>query len=137
MIYKLVADWDEININDFVRECQNNNIDVCFDGDRAYLYGEINRFTSIVNKMERENKTFFLKEITEKPINKFGSFVDNWICERFEQEERELIEAREQEELRRMKDNIDKAREDLRKRIELARQENKTEGGADANDRTN
>lgn len=134
MIYKLVADWDEININDFVRECQNNNIDVCFDGDRAYLYGEINRFTSIVNKMERENKTFFLKEITEKPINKFGSFVDNWICERFEQEERELIEAREQEELRRMKDNIDKAREDLRKRIELARQENKTEGGADAND---
>lgn len=137
MICKFVADWDEININDFVRECQNNNIDVCFDGDRAYLYGEINRFTSIVNKMERENKTFFLKEITEKPINKFGSFVDNWICERFEQEERELIEAREQEELRRMKDNIDKAREDLRKRIELARQENKTEGGADANDRTN
>lgn len=137
MIYKLVADWDEININDFVRECQNNNIDVCFDGDRAYLYGEINRFTSIVNKMERENKTFFLKEITEKPINKFGSFVDNWICERFEQEERELIEAREQEELRRMKNNIDKAREDLRKRIELARQENKIEGGADANDRTN
>lgn len=137
MIYKLVADWDEININDFVRECQNNNIDVCFDGDRAYLYGEINRFTSIVNKMERENKTFFLKEITEKPINKFGSFVDNWICERFEQEERELIETREQEELRRMKDNIDKAREDLKKRIELARQENKTEGGADANDRTN
>ena len=137
MIYKLVADWDEININDFVRECQNNNIDVCFDGDRAYLYGEINRFTSIINKMERENKTFYLKEITEKPINKFGSFVDNWICERFEQEERELIEAREQEELRRMKDNIDKAREDLRKRIELARQENKTEGGADANDRTN
>lgn len=137
MIYKLVADWDEININDFVRECQNNNIDVCFDGDRAYLYGEINRFTSIVNKMERENKTFFLKEITEKPINKFGSFVDNWICERFEQEERELIEAREQEELRRMKNNIDKAREDLKKRIELARQENKTEGGADANDRTN
>ena len=134
MIYKLVADWDEININDFVRECQNNNIDVCFDGDRAYLYGEINRFTSIINKMERENKTFFLKEITEKPINKFGSFVDNWICERFEQEERELIEAREQEELRRMKDNIDKAREDLKKRIELARQENKTEGGADAND---
>ena len=134
MIYKLVADWDEININDFVRECQNNNIDVCFDGDRAYLYGEINRFTSIINKMERENKTFFLKEITEKPINKFGSFVDNWICERFEQEERELIEAREQEELRRMKDNIDKAREDLKKRIELARQENKTEGGADANE---
>ena len=134
MIYKLVADWDEININDFVKDCQNNNIDVCFDGDRAYLYGEINRFTSIVNKMERENKTFFLKEITEKPINKFGSFVDNWICERFEQEERELIEAREQEELRRMKDNIDKAREDLKKRIELARQENKTEGGADAND---
>ena len=123
MIYKLVADWDEININDFVKDCQNNNIDVCFDGDRAYLYGEINRFTSIVNKMERENKTFFLKEITEKPINKFGSFVDNWICERFEQEE-----------LRRMKDNIDKAREDLRKRIELARQENKTEGGADANE---
>lgn len=137
MIYKFVADWDEININDFVRECQNDNIDVCFDGDRAYLYGEINRFTSIVNKMERENKTFFLKEITEKPTNKFGSFVDNWICERFEQEERELIEAREQEELRRMKNNIDKAREDLRKRIELARQENKTEGGADANDRTN
>lgn len=137
MIYKFVADWDEIDINDFVKECQDNNIDVCFDGDRAYLYGEINRFTSIVNKMERENKTFFLKEITEKPTNKFGSFVDNWICERFEQEERELIEAREQEELRRMKNNIDKAREDLRKRIELARQENKTEGGADANDRTN
>ena len=114
--------------------------------------GEINRFPSIanitrksdhdikhakINIWKRENKTFFLKEITEKPINKFGSFVDNWICERFEQEERELIEAREQEELRRMKDNIDKAREDLRKRIELARQENKTEGGADANDRTN
>lgn len=137
MIYKFVADWDEIDINDFVKECQDSNIDVCFDGDRAYLYGEINRFTSIVNKMERENKTFFLKEITEKPTNKFGSFVDNWICERFEQEERELIEAREQEELRRMKNNIDKAREDLRKRIELARQENKTEGGADANDRTN
>ena len=37
MIYKLVADWDEININDFVRECQNNNIDVCFDGDRRQL----------------------------------------------------------------------------------------------------
>lgn len=134
MIYKLVADWDEININDFVRECQNNNIDVCFDGDRAYLCGDISTQRYFLNIWKRENKTFFLKEITEKPTNKFGSFVDNWICERFEQEERELIEAREQEELRRMKDNIDKAREDLRKRIELARQENKTEGGADAND---
>lgn len=137
MIYKLVADWDEININDFVKDCQNNNIDVCFDGDRAYLYGKNNSTVQNLNIMREGDKTFFLKEITEKPINKFGSFVDNWICERFEQEERELIEAREQEELRRMKDNIDKAREDLRKRIELARQENKTEGGADANDRTN
>lgn len=134
MIYKLVADWDEININDFVRECQNNNIDVCFDDDRAYLYSKCGTQSTFLNIWKRENKTFFLKEITKKPINKFGSFVDNWICERFEQEERELIEAREQEELRRMKDNIDKAREDLRKRIELARQENKTEGGADAND---
>ena len=137
MIYKLVADWDEININDFVKDCQNNNIDVCFDGDRAYLYGKNNSTVQNLNIMREGDKTFFLKEITEKPINKFGSFVDNWICERFEQEERELIEAQEQEELRRMKDNIDKAREDLRKRIELARQENKTEGGADANDRTN
>lgn len=137
MIYKLVADWDEININDFVKDCQNNNIDVCFDGDRAYLYSKCGTQSTFLNIWKRENKTFFLKEITEKPTNKFGSFVDNWICERFEQEERELIEAREQEELRRMKDNIDKAREDLRKRIELARQENKTEGGADANDRTN
>ena len=137
MIYKLVADWDEININDFVKDCQNNNIDVCFDGDRAYLYGKNNSTVQNLNIMREGDTTFFLKEITEKPINKFGSFVDNWICERFEQEERELIEAREQEELRRMKDNIDKAREDLRKRIELARQENKTEGGADANDRTN
>lgn len=137
MIYKLVADWDEININDFIKDCQNNNIDVCFDGDRAYLYCRDQTIMSNSIIWKRENKTFFLKEITEKPINKFGSFVDNWICERFEQEERELIEAREQEELRRMKDNIDKAREDLRKRIELARQENKTEGGADANDRTN
>lgn len=137
MIYKLVADWDEININDFVKDCQNNNIDVCFDGDRAYLYGKNNSTVQNLNIMREGDKTFFLKEITEKPINKFGSFVDNWICERFEQEERELIEAREQEELRRMKNNIDKAREDLRKRIELARQENKTEGGADANDRTN
>ena len=134
MIYKLVADWDEININDFVKDCQNNNIDVCFDGDRAYLYGKNNSTVQNLNIMREGDKTFFLKEITEKPINKFGSFVDNWICERFEQEERELIEAREQEELRRMKNNIDKAREDLRKRIELARQENKTEGGADAND---
>lgn len=134
MIYKFVADWDEININDFVQDCQNNNIDVCFDGDRAYLYGEINRFTSIVNKMERENKTFFLKEITEKPDNKFGSFVDNWICERFEQEERERIEAQEQEELRRMKTNIEQAREDLKKKIELAQQQNKSEGGADTNE---
>ena len=137
MIYKLVADWDEININDFVKDCQNNNIDVCFDGDRAYLYSKCGTQSTFLNIWKRENKTFFLKEITEKPTNKFGSFVDNWICERFEQEERELIEAREQEELRRMKDNIDKAREDLRNRIELARQENKTEGGADANDRTN
>ena len=137
MIYKLVADWDEININDFVRECQNNNIDVCFDGDRAYLYCKDTGNAYFFNIMREGDKTFFLKEITEKPTNKFGSFVDNWICERFEQEERELIEAREQEELRRMKNNIDKAREDLRKRIELARQENKTEGGADANDRTN
>ena len=134
MIYKLVADWDEININDFVKDCQNNNIDVCFDGDRAYLYCKDTGNAYFFNIMREGDKTFFLKEITEKPINKFGSFVDNWICERFEQEERELIEAREQEELRRMKDNIDKAREDLRKRIELARQENKTEGGADAND---
>lgn len=134
MIYKLVADWDEININDFVKDCQNNNIDVCFDGDRAYLYGKNNSTVQNLNIMREGDKTFFLKEITEKPINKFGSFVDNWICERFEQEERELIETREQEELRRMKDNIDKAREDLRKRIELAQQENKTEGGADAND---
>lgn len=134
MIYKLVADWDEININDFVKDCQNNNIDVCFDGDRAYLYSKCGTQSTFLNIWKRENKTFFLKEITEKPINKFGSFVDNWICERFEQEERELIEAREQEELRRMKNNIDKAREDLKKRIELARQENKTEGGADANE---
>ena len=137
MIYKLVADWDEININDFVKDCQNNNIDVCFDCDRAYLYGKNNSTVQNLNIMREGDKTFFLKEITEKPINKFGSFVDNWICERFEQEERELIEAQEQEELRRMKNNIDKAREDLKKRIELARQENRTEGGADANDRTN
>ena len=54
MIYKLVADWDEININDFVKDCQNNNIDVCFDGDRAYLYGKNNSIVQNLNIMERE-----------------------------------------------------------------------------------
>ena len=69
MIYKLVADWDEININDFVKDCQNNNIDVCFDGDRAYLYGKNNSTVQNLNIMREGDKTFFLKEITEKPIN--------------------------------------------------------------------
>lgn len=135
MMYKFVADWDEIDIDDFVQDCQDNNIDVCFDGDRAYLYSKNNSTVQNLNIMREGDKTFFLKEITEKPDNKFGSFVNNWICERFEQEEREHIEVQEQEELRRMKANIDKARENLKKKIELAQQQNnKLEGGADANE---
>ncbi len=130
MIYKLVADWDEVSVDAFVQDCQNNNIDVCFDGDRAYLYDVDSHYSNLI-LMREGDKTFFLKEITEKPKNRFGLFVDNWICERFEQEERELVEKQGQEELRKMKTNIDKARDDLRKRIEKARQQNNIEGGAE------
>ena len=54
MIYKLVADWDEININDVVKDCQNNNIDVCFDGDRAYLYSKCGTQNTFFNIWKRE-----------------------------------------------------------------------------------
>ena len=129
MIYKLVADWDEINIDDFVQDCQNNSIDVCFDGDKAYLYGDISTQRSNLNIWKRENKNFFLKEITEKPKDKFSSFVNNWICERFERDERERIEQQQQAELCKMKDNIDKAREEFKNRIKFARQQNTEEKG--------
>lgn len=123
MIYKLVADWDEININDFVRDCQNNNIDVCFDGDRAYLY-DVDRHLSNLIIMRKSDKSIFLKEITKKPEN-IESFVDSWIYEKMENDEKIKLEEEQQVKLREMMDNINRAREDFRRRVALETQENK------------
>lgn len=129
MLYKLVFDVCEVDLNVLFGLLEENNYDFCFSDNVLYLYQKSNHSASISYIMEKiNNKNYFLQKINKRPdIEDPKTFYNIWLMEKWDDISVKKIEREEQKKLKEMMANINKAKEDLKKVI--IETENKSKGG--------
>lgn len=112
MIYKLTLDFSSINLNVLVEEFTKNNIEVCFGEDCLYIAYIKNPKMVPISNILRENKiqNYFFKELTSPPTKEPTNYVETWILEKFNEEERIKKEAEQQKTIRKILDDIENFR---------------------------
>ena len=136
MIGKLVVDYDEVSLGDLLEFLTENNIECCVDGDNIYVYSkekqQILYDTIIVNKKKIQN--YFFKELTSPPTRTPTNYVQTWLLEKFNEQERLRFEEQHQAELKKAQENIQKAMEEYKqlytKYINQQNKEAQSDGGS-------
>ena len=136
MIGKLVVDYEEVSLGDLLEFLTENNIECCVDGDNIYVYSkekqQILYDTIIVNKKKIQN--YFFKELTSPPTRTPTNYVQTWLLEKFNEQERLRFEEQHQAELKKAQENIQKAMEEYKqlytKYINQQNKEAQSDGGS-------
>ena len=136
MIGKLVVDYEEVSLGDLLEFLTENDIECCVDGDNIYVYSkekqQILYDTIIVNKKKIQN--YFFKELTSPPTRTPTNYVQTWLLEKFNEQERLRFEEQHQAELKKAQENIQKAMEEYKqlytKYINQQNKEAQSDGGS-------
>ena len=99
MIAKLVVDFKQIDLNDFVQEMGNRNIDLLFAGsDCVYLYSKSHTLLqfSMIMKEEMKIDNMFLKEIENQEEIPRETLIDTWYREKKAIDEVEALNKEKQ-----------------------------------------
>ena len=136
MIGKLVVDYEEVSLGDLLEFLTENNIECCVDGDNIYVYSkekqQILYDTIIVNKKKIQN--YFFKELTSPPTRTPTNYVQTWLLEKFNEQERLRFEEQHQAELKKAQENIQRAMEEYKqlytKYINQQNKEAQSDGGS-------
>ena len=116
MIGKLVVDYEEVSLGDLLKSLTDKGIECCVDGDNIYVYGsEVDVGAPnliIVNKKKIHN--YFFKELTSPPTRTPTNYVQTWLLEKFNEQERLRFEEQHQAELKKAQENIQKAMEEYK-----------------------
>ena len=120
MIYKLVFDINEVDLNQLFGILEKNNYDFCFADDCLYLYQKNNHSASISYIMrEANNNNYFLQKISKRPdFEDPKTFANVWLMEKWDQDELRTLEKKEQASLRKMMKNINEATEAVKNMID-------------------
>ena len=136
MIYKLTLDFSSINLNMLIEEFAKNNIEVCFGEHCLYIvYVENPKMVPISNIL-RKNKiqNYFFKELTSPPTRTPTNYVQTWLLEKFNEQERLRFEEQHQAELKKAQENIQKAMEEYKqlytKYVNQQNKEAQSDGGS-------
>lgn len=136
MIGKLVVDYEEVSLGDLLEFLTDKGIECCVDGDNIYVYGsEVDVGAPnliIVNKKKIQN--YFFKELTSPPTRTPTNYVQTWLLEKFNEQERLRFEEQHQAELKKAQENIQKAMEEYKqlytKYVNQQNKEAQSDGGS-------
>lgn len=136
MIYKLTLDFSLINLNMLIEEFAKNNIEVCFGEDCLYVYSSYLQHQRQISNIMKEKKiqNYFFKELTSPPTRTPTNYVQTWLLEKFNEQERLRFEEQHQAELKKAQENIQKAMEEYKqlytKYINQQNKEAQSDGGS-------
>ena len=135
MIYKLTLDFYSINLNALIEEFAKNDIEVCFGGEILYLFSQHDTPRQISNIMkEKKIQNYFFKELTSPPTRTPTNYVQTWLLEKFNEQERLRFEEQHQAELKKAQENIQKAMEEYKqlytKYVNQQNKEAQSDGGS-------
>jgi hypothetical protein len=136
MIGKLVVDYEEVSLGDLLEFLIDKGIECCVDGDNIYTYLEnykgVRENSIIVNKKKIQN--YFFKELTSPPTRTPTNYVQTWLLEKFNEQERLRFEEQHQAELKKAQENIQKAMEEYKqlytKYVNQQNKEAQSDGGS-------
>ena len=136
MIGKLVVDYEEVSLGDLLEFLTDRGVECCVDGDNIYVYGsEVDVGAPnliIVNKKKIQN--YFFKELTSPPTRTPTNYVQTWLLEKFNEQERLRFEEQHQAELKKAQENIQRAMEEYKqlytKYVNQQNKEAQSDGGS-------
>lgn len=112
MIGKLVVDYEEVSLGDLLEFLTGKGIECCVDGDSIYIYGsDLGKqyaFSFIMRNKKIQN--YFFKELTSPPTKEPTNYVETWLLEKFNEEERIKKEAEQQKVIKKILDDIENFR---------------------------
>lgn len=136
MIGKLVVDYEEVSLGDLLEFLTDKGAECCIDGDNIYVYIRqpegVRKNSIIVNKKKIQN--YFFKELTSPPTRTPTNYVQTWLLEKFNEQERLRFEEQHQAELKKAQENIQKAMEEYKqlytKYVNQQNKEAQSDGGS-------
>ena len=136
MIGKLVVDYEEVSLGDLLEFLTDKGVECCVDGDNIYVYlkekQQILYDTIIVKEQKIQN--YFFKELTSPPTRTPTNYVQTWLLEKFNEQERLRFEEQHQAELKKAQENIQKAMEEYKqlytKYVNQQNKEAQSDGGS-------
>ena len=136
MIGKLVVDYEEVSLGDLLKLLTENDIECCIDGDNIYVYKpklDI-QGTKLILSEKKKIHNYFFKELTSPPTRTPTNYVQTWLLEKFNEQERLRFEEQHQAELKKAQENIQKAMEEYKqlytKYINQQNKEAQSDGGS-------
>lgn len=118
MGYEVFMKFSDVDIGEFYKTLSSIG-EVIYTGDRLLIWLDEGKTKKSLQTRIKSGgvKDFFCKELVRPNDNKVCSFVDTWICEKFNAEDIKIAEEKKQAELQKMSENIRKANELLEKAI--------------------
>ena len=109
MIGKLVVDYEEVSLGDLLEFLTEKGVECCVDGDNIYVYqSQPTPQRAIPNICEKEKiQNYFFKELTSPPTKEPTNYVETWLLEKFNEEERIKKEAEQQKVIKKILDDIE------------------------------
>ena len=136
MIGKLVVDYEEVSLGDLLESLTDKGVECCVDGDNIYVYGsevDVGAPNLIIVK-EKKIQNYFFKELTSPPTRTPTNYVQTWLLEKFNEQERLRFEEQHQAELKKAQENIQKAMEEYKqlytKYVNQQNKEAQSDGGS-------
>lgn len=121
MVIKIVADLDEIDLDQFIKLCNSEHLEFCCVDECLYVHGGVNTQKSIVNILGKMKIKNYFSKIIKKPQN-YQDCESNiglqWCYEKCIIDETEQINAQKQKEIKQMLDNIEAVRSSLSKKLQ-------------------
>ena len=139
MVGKLVVDYEEVSLGDLLEFLTDKGVECCVDGDDIYVcdkkYIKINTQKYFSNYMkEKKIQNYFFKELTSPPTRTPTNYVQTWLLEKFNEQERLRFEEQHQAELKKAQENIQRAMEEYKqlytKYINQQNKEAQSDGGS-------
>lgn len=121
MIGKLVVDYEEISLGDLLEFLTEKGIECCVDGDNIYIYSKEKQqilYNSIIVK-DKKIQNYFFKELISQPTKEPTNYVETWLLEKFNEEERIKKEAEQQKVIKKILDDIENFRVLLQQELKI------------------
>ena len=136
MIGKLVVDYEEVSLGDLLELLTDKGVECCVDGDNIYVYNpklDI-QGTKLILSEKKKIQNYFFKELTSPPTRTPTNYVQTWLLEKFNEQERLRFEEQHQAELKKAQENIQKAMQEYKqlytKYVNQQNKEAQSDGGS-------